>query len=188
MHDKVKSLARPATSRSLRDAVRKARIEEAGRLDESADRRDSEMARLELLKAELDSVFAEVPDQDDRFNLALVPSRPARLWIDLFTYAAIEDASDAYVFVRNGENGRKTLFSSTQIGEMADRITSYMAREIVRRERQEAALLEPLRREDEPAPPAAPANAGTGVVIAAFVIGLLTGAAGLFTAAWLTMP
>ena len=59
-------------------------------------------------------MFAEIPDQDDRFNLALVPSRPARLWIDLFTYAAIDDGSGAYLFVRNSENGRRTLFSSPQ--------------------------------------------------------------------------
>ena len=70
---------------------------------------------------------------------------------------------------------------------MADRITSYMAREIVRRERLEAALIEPLR-EERAASPQAPARLGMGVVVAAFIIGLLTGAAGLFAAAWLTTP
>ena len=85
MDDTVKSIARPAATRSLHDAVRKARVEEAYQLDETADRRDSEIARLELLKAELEAVFAEVPANDDRFTLMLVPSRPARLWIDLFT-------------------------------------------------------------------------------------------------------
>lgn len=188
MDDTVKRIARSATSRSLHEAVRIARVEEAYRLDEAADRRDSEIARLELLKTELEAVFAEVPAKDDRFSLILVPSRPARLWVDLFTYAAIDDASGAYLFVRNGENGRRTLFSSTHVGDMADRITSYMAREIVRRERQEAALLEPLHREDGPAPRPAQAGAGTDIVIAAFAIGLLTGAAGLFAAAWLTIP
>jgi hypothetical protein len=59
------------------------------------------------------------------FNLALVPSRPARLWIDLFTYAAIDEASGAYLFVRNSEEGRRTLYSSTNVADMADRITRY---------------------------------------------------------------
>ena len=188
MDDTVKRIARPAASRSLHEAVRRARVEEAYRLDETADRRDSEIARLELLKAELEAVFAEVPANDERFTLMLVPSRPARLWIDLFTYAAIDDTSGAYLFVRNSESGRRTLFSSAYVGDMADRIMSYMAREIVRRERQEAALLEPLRREEVTAPQAAQTGAGTGIVIAAFVIGLLTGAAGLLAAAWLTTP
>ena len=76
---------------------------------------------------------------------------PARLWIDLFTYAAIDEGTGAYLFVRNSENGRRTLFSSTNVGDMADRVTRYLAHEIVRRERQEAALLEPMRREDRPA-------------------------------------
>ena len=188
MDDTVKRIARPAASRSLHEAVRRARVEEAYRLDETADRRDSEIARLELLKAELEAIFAEVPANDERFSLMLVPSRPARLWIDLFTYAAIDDTSGAYLFVRNSESGRRTLFSSAYVGDMADRIMSYMAREIVRRERQEAALLEPLRREEGTAPQPAQTGAGTGIVIAAFVIGLLTGAAGLLAAAWLTTP
>jgi hypothetical protein len=71
---------------------------------------------------------------------------------------------------------------------MADRITSYMAREIVRRERLEAALIEPLNREERPPSPQAPARLGISVVVSAFIIGLLTGAAGLFAAAWLTTP
>ena len=106
--------------------------------------RDGEIARLELLKAELETVFAELPANDDRFNLVLVPSRPARLWIDLFTYATVDDAG-AYLFVRNSESGRRTLYSSTNIPDIADRITRYMAHEIVHRERMEASLAEPGR-------------------------------------------
>src|SRR5215467_57408 len=102
MDDSVRKLAKPATSRSLREAVRQARVEEAGRLDQAADRRDSEIVKLELLKAELEPVFEDIPG-DDRFCLTLVPSRPARLWIDLFTYAAIADQTGGYLLVRNSE-------------------------------------------------------------------------------------
>jgi hypothetical protein len=186
MDETAKMMARPAASRSLKEAIRKARIEEAETLDRAADTRDGEIARLELLKAELESVFAELPAHDDRFALALVPSRPARLWIDLFTYAAIDEGTGAYLFVRNSEGGRRTLFSSVNVAEMIDRITSYVAREVVRRERLEAALVGSARSgasagEGKP-------RAGTGIVIAAFVIGLLTGAAGLFAAVFLTAP
>ena len=157
--------------------MRKARVEEAYRLDEAADLRDSEIARLKPTKAELQVVFAEIPANDDRFTLMLVPSRPARLWIDLFTYVAVDDASGAYLFIRNSESGRRTLYSTASVSEMADRITGYMAREIVRRERLEAALIEPLQG-GAAASPQAPARLGMGVVVAAFIIGLLTGAAG----------
>ena len=187
MEESVKTIGRPAASRSLREAIRKARLDEAERLDLSADHRDGEIARLDLLKAELEAVFAEIPDHDDRFNLVLVPSRPARLWIDLFTYAAIDDGSGAYLFVRNSESGRRTLFSSSNVADIADRITRYMAHEIVRRERIEAALVEPGRMARLGAE-LAPSGSGMGVVIAAFAIGILTGAAGLVVAVLLSAP
>jgi hypothetical protein len=187
MKDNVKAIARPAASRSLRDAIRKARLEEAERLDVTADQRDGEIARLELLKLELETVFAEIPKQDDRFNLALVPSRPARLWVDLFTYVAVDDGSGAYLFIRNSENGRRTLFSANNVADMADRITGYMAREIVRRERMEGALLEPGRRE-KLAPETEPQSSTMSVVVSAFVVGVVTGAVGLFAAVWLSVP
>ena len=189
MEDGVKSLKQAAASRSLREAIRTARLEEAERLDVSADHRDGEIARLELLKAELETVFSELPPQDDRFNLVLVPSQPARLWIDLFTYAAIDDGTRAYVFVRNGENGRRTLFSSGNVADVADRITRYVANEIVRRERLEAAMLEPARLSQGAAEPEPrQTGAGLGVVIAAFAIGLLTVASGLLAAVRRSAP
>ena len=187
MEENAKSVAWPAASRSLRDAIRKARLEEAERLDIVADLRDGEIARLELLKAELDTVFAELPAHDDRFNIVLVPSRPARLWIDLFTYAAVDDVSGAYLFVRNSENGRRTLFSSNNVADIADRITRYIAHEIVRRERLEAAFTESGRSPLLGLEPQS-TGAGLGVVIAAFTIGLLTGAVGLFAAVWFSAP
>jgi hypothetical protein len=185
MDESVKGVARPAASRSLREAIRKARVDEAERLEHSADRRDGEIARLELLKAELEAVFSEIPGHDDRFNLVLVPSRPARLWIDLFTYAAVDDLSGAYLFIRNSEIGRRTLFSATNVSDITDRITRYMAQEIVRRERQEAAFAEmgrAIRLEGE----LPSARTSLGVVIGAFAIGILTGAVGLFIAVLLT--
>jgi len=186
MDETAKTLARPAATRSLREAIIKARLDEAEQIDRTADARDGEIARLELLKAELETVFAELPAHDERFNLALVPSRPARLWIDLFTYAAIEETSGAYLFVRNSENGRRTLFSSNNVADMVDRITRYVAREVVRRERLEAALVDSGRTATLDGERRS--GSGMGVVIAAFVIGLLTGAVGLFAAVWLTAP
>ncbi len=187
MEDNVKAIARPAASRSLREAIRKARLEEAERLDVTADHRDGEIARLELLKAELEMVFAEVPKHDDRFNLALVPSRPARLWIDLFTYVAVDEVTGAYLFIRNSENGRRTLFTAGNVADMTDRITTHVAHEIVRRERMEAALLEPSPHRKILMEPDG-AGPSMAVVLSAFVIGLVTGAAGLFAAVWLSVP
>lgn len=183
MEDSVKAIARPAASRSLGDAIREARLEEAQRLNVTADNRDGEMARLELLRAELETIFAEIPRPDDRFNLTLVPSRPARLWIDLFTYVCVDEGSGSYLFVRNSENGRRTLFSANNVADMADRIMTYVAHEIVRRERIEAALVDHGAR---PTIITTETSSPTRLALLAFIIGVLTGAAGLFAAVWLS--
>lgn len=185
MDDNVKAIAQPVATRSLREAIRKARVEEAERLDLTADHRDGELARLELLKAELDAVFAEISNHDDRFNLALVPSRPARLWVDLFTYVTVDEGANAYLFIRNSENGRRILFRATNVAETADRITDYVAGEIVRRERMEAGLVQPGARSQEFAEPPRP-QLNTRMVVLSFIIGVLTGAVGLFAAVWLS--
>ena len=185
MEESVKGIARPAASHSLREAIRKARLDEAERLDLTADYRDGEIARLELLKAELETLFADIPTHDDRFNLTLVPSRPARLWVDLFTYAAVDDNTGAYLFIRNSENGRRTLFSANNVTDVADRITTYIAHEIVRRERMEAPLVNEATRQRF-VPENESARPGTRLVLSAFIVGLLTGVAGLFAAVWLS--
>ena len=185
MDNSVKAIAHPAASRSLREAIGKARLKEAERLDRTADHRDGEIARLELLKAELDSVFADIPNHDDRFNLALVPSRPARLWVDLFTYVTVDEGTNAYLFMRNSENGRRTLFRATNVVEAADRITDYVAGEIVRRERMDVALVQPGIRPQGAYVEANP-RLNTRMVVLGFIVGLLTGAVGLFAAVWLS--
>ncbi|ODS01310.1 hypothetical protein AUC68_00075 [Methyloceanibacter methanicus] len=87
--------------------------------------------------------------------------------------------------MRNSENGRRTLFRATNVVETADRITDYVAGEIVRRERMEAGLLQPAIRphgtDAEPKP-----RLNTRMVILSFIVGLLTGAVGLFAAVWLS--
>jgi hypothetical protein len=100
---------------------------------------------------------------------------------------AIDDGSGAYLLIRNSENGRRTLFSASNVSDMADRITTYMAQEIVRRERMEAALLEPGPRQKLVMEPER-SGPSMGVVLSAFVIGVITGAAGLFAAVWLSIP
>jgi hypothetical protein len=167
MDRSAKVLKHPAASRSLREAIRRARLEEAERLDEAADHRDGEFARLELLKSELEAVFADIPT------------------IDLFTYVTVDEGTNVYLFMRNSEDGRRTLFRTTNVAEMADRIADYVARQIVRRERiEEAAGRTNIAHRDASADSKPTFNAR--VVILSFIIGLLTGAVGLFAAVWLS--
>lgn len=170
-----------ATSGSLRDAISQARLDEAEQIDDALDQRSSELARLEILKNNLQRIFDEIPAADDRFELALVPSEPARLWIDMFSYVEMDAAGERYRFVRNERNGRKVLVDTRDDGVVRGRVTEYIARQVVVRERELSGI-------SGTAPRLArrrPRRLRIGLVMSAFVIGLLTGVAGLFAVGWL---
>ena len=178
MEKPVKESRDLAQSGSLREAVSQARLEEAQTIDSELDLRSSEMARLEILKSALEKIFEEIPGDDERFELALVPSTPARLWIDMFSYVEMDAECERYRLVRNQREGRRVLVDSNDIGVIKGRITEYVARQIVARERQLAGFSD--------LPPLGARRRGrVWRLIAAFAIGLLTGVVGLFALGWL---
>lgn len=171
MKKSAKNPDQPAPAKSLRDAIHLARIQEAEQIDRSVDRRSTEMARLEVLHAAVEPVFEDIPFEDDRFSLALVPSRPARLWIDIMTYVAMDNAAEVYRMIRNEGTGRRVLVETDDVGAMAGRVTEYVAREIVAREREASGFSYDrimTRRQG---------RSRAGMAIAAFIIGVLAGAA-----------
>lgn len=176
-----------AAGRSLSEAIRQARLKEAVALDETADRRSAELARLEVLKAGLVRLFDEIPDGDDRFELMLVPSQPARLWIDIFTYVTVDPPSRTYRLVRNGRQGRRVLAETHDAAEMTEHVVDYVAQQIVARER-EMDGFDLLARHRTPAAPAPAKGARLGIVVAAYVVGLLTGVVGLLAIGYLITP
>lgn len=171
MKKSAKSPDQPASATSLREAIHLARLQEAEQIDSTVDHRSTEMARLEVLHAAVEHVFDDIPLEDDRFSLALVPSRPARLWIDIMTYVAVDNSGEIYRMIRNEGTGRRVLIESDDVGVMAGRITEYVAREIVSRERHASGFsydrVMTGRRH----------KGRAGVAIAGFIIGLLAGAA-----------
>ncbi len=173
-----KQLEEPATATSLREAIHLARVHEAEDIDTSVDRRSTEMARLEVLYLAVEHVFDDIPMEDDRFALTLVPSQPARLWLDIFTYVAMDSSGEVYRLIRNSGTGRTVMVETHDVGVMAGRITEYVAREIVVRERHASGFSYERR-------PRRPRNKSrTGVVIASFIIGILAGIAGLLAFGW----
>lgn len=173
-----KQLDEPATATSLRDAIHMARVQEAEDIDSSVDRRSTEMARLEVLFASVEHVFDDIPLEEDRFALTLVPSQPARLWIDIFTYVAMDASGEVYRLIRNSGTGRTVLVETHDVGMMAGRITEYVAREIILRERDASGFsYDRLPRRPKQ-------RSRAGIVIAGFIIGILTGIAGLLSFGW----
>jgi len=163
--------------RSLRLAVRKARLSQADRIDVIVDLRDAELARLELLYDELRPVFAEMPEQYDQFECALVPGDTPRLWLDMLAYVSMGADKRTYRLVQDRREGRHVLYESADAAEMADHVTEYLAHKIIERERAlESAALPVV----EPAEIRTQKNYGGMAVFLSLVCGFFLGALALF--------
>jgi hypothetical protein len=183
--------------RSLTDAIRRVRTAEAERSDVVVELRDAEKARLELLADELQSVFSEVPADNETFQFRVAGETPPRLWIDMTAFIAMGRDRRTYRFLKDTRLGRTVILETADTGDMADCVTNYVAERIIERERAMEGdwLLQRVRR-DEPKrnrnarrliEAAAPLNEshGLGWVVAAFLLGILIGAVVLFGWAWM---
>jgi hypothetical protein len=172
-----------APTRRLKEAVRQARIDLAERTGVVVDLRNAEMARLQLLNDALDPVFAEIPPEVELFDRGLVPGDPPRLWIDMIAHVAMGHDKRVYRFLQDTRLGRRVLAESVEISEIAAAVTQYVARRLVERERalaDETGVVAPEPRVTvvRQRPPR------RGRAFAAFVLGLVVGAAGLLAIAW----
>jgi len=182
--------------RSLTDAIRRVRTAEAERSDVVVELRDAEKARLELLADELKSVFAEVPDDNETFLFSVSGGTPPRLWVDMTAFVAMGRDRRTFRFLKDTRIGRTVILETTDVGDMADCVTNYVAERIVERERALEGdwLLNRIRRE-EAKPKRNPGklteaatslrdNQSMGWVAAAFLLGILFGLVVLFGWAW----
>ena len=173
----------PATpTPRLKEAVRQARIDLAERTGVVVDLRNAEMARLQLLNDALDPVFAEVPPEIELFDRGLVPGDPPRLWIDMIAHVVMGRDKRVYRFLQDTRLGRRVLAESVEVGEIAAAVTNYVARRMVERERVLAG--ESTVVAHEPRVTMARGRPPRGRAFAAFVLGLVIGAAGLLAIAW----
>jgi hypothetical protein len=129
----VPSEAEPASP--LREAMHQARVEAAERTAVVVDLRDAEWARLELLNEALDPLFAEVPADVDLFDRGVTRGETPRLWIDSVAHVAMGRDKRVYRFLHDTRIGRHVLAESTEIGDIVQAVTSYVARRIVERQR-----------------------------------------------------
>jgi hypothetical protein len=155
----------------LKDALRKARVDQAERSGVVVDLHDAEIARLEVLNEALDPVFEEVPATVDLFDRGISRGETPRLWIDAIAHIGMGRDKRVYRFVQDTRYGRKVLAESVNVGEMVDAVTKYLAQRLIERER---AKLERRRRRRR--------------AIKAFLFGLFMGFATLIAAALLFGP
>ena len=200
--------------RSLRETIRKVRTAETERADVVVELRDAERARLELLAEELRTVFNEVPEDDDQFIFIVAAGTPPRLWIDMTSFVVMARDRRSYRFLKDTRLGRTVILETAKLDDMADTITHYVAERIIERERAlegdwlaKRVMRDEIARREErqemtrrqereavaasalsPAPQGSGADArNLGWVVAAFLGGLLVGAAILLGYAWVAV-
>src|SRR5246127_1326643 len=124
----------PARPPSLRDALRRARIEAADRTGVVVDLRDAEVARLEILNEALDPLFAQVPAEIDLFDRGISQGGTPRLWIDVVAHIVMGRDKRIYRFVQDTRFGRIVIAESHEVSAIVEAVTDYVARRMVERE------------------------------------------------------
>jgi len=124
----------------LRDAMRKARVAQTVRNDVIVDLRETELARLEVLADTLAPVFAELPKDAEQFECSLVAGGTPRLWIDMLAFIDMGRDKRTYRFVSDTRSGRQIMLETTNVADIADKVTNYIAHRLVERERSLAAV------------------------------------------------
>ncbi|MCC8968258.1 hypothetical protein H8A95_39685 [Bradyrhizobium sp. Pear76] len=161
---------------TLREALRRARIEAADRTGVVVELRDAEVARLEILNDALDPLFAQVPEKVDLFDRGISQGETPRLWIDVVAHVLMGRDKRIYRFVQDTRFGRTVLAESHDVAVIVDAVTDYVARRMI--EREHAMVATPLPVAEPPAPPPAPVVApkrrgGVGMFVLGFVMGAL---------------
>src|SRR5947208_5881570 len=96
----------------LKDALRKARVEQAERTGVVVDLHDAEVARLELLNDELDKLCEEIPNEIDLFDRGISRGEHPRLWLDAVAHVAMGRDKRVYRFLQDTRYGRRVIAES----------------------------------------------------------------------------
>jgi hypothetical protein len=168
---------------SLKEAVRRTRIEIAEKSSVVVDLRDAEVARLELLNDALDPLFHETPPDIDLFDRGISRGDTPRLWLDAISHVAMARDKRRYRFVQDTRFGRKVLAESNDIADIVEAVTHYVAARIIERERALAEDEGPLHARLYRSLHGSRRRSRWRIV-RAFVFGLIAGCIALFAVLW----
>ena len=119
----------------LTDTIRAIRIEEAERTGVVVALREADIARLDILHDRLKPVLADIPRGVDLFDVAVTPGATPRLWIDMIAFVEMARDKRSYRFLQDTREGRRVMIESADADQVAERITAYIARRLIERER-----------------------------------------------------
>jgi hypothetical protein len=171
--------------RRLAAAIREVKTNNADRTDVVVDLREAQQTRLEILAQDLEQVFADIPSDDERFDLNVTGGLQPRLWIDAVSHVTMGRDKRTYRFLKDTRNGRIVLAETPDIKKAAHAVTLYVAERMVERE----AVLAGDR--EVPAPvlgvldrPPAKAAFDVFTSLALFLAGAFVGVASVIYFAW----
>lgn len=187
----------PVPDSRLKEAMHRAREEQAERTDVLVDMRDAEIARLEVLHGGLGDSLKVIPADNDMFEIVLSRGNKPRLWIDMLAFVVMGRDRRTYRFMRDTRDGRQVLFESTDPDTVSTRIHDYAAHRIIEREKAldaagDYAVL-PIEAEmdadaDSESQHAAARRSGFGSVLASFILGMVAGVAVLLAYGYVQIP
>jgi hypothetical protein len=124
---------------SLSAALRRARIDNAARSNVLADLRAAEIARLEILREQLEPVLAQLPRDCDLFDVAVSPGERPRLFIDQIGFVELGQDCRTYRFLQDTRHGRINICDSDKPDPIVEAVTAYIAHRLIEREKALAA-------------------------------------------------
>ena len=181
MSDPVENHTQAGEGR-LAATIREVKNAFADRDDVVVDIREAQFTRLELLADELKPVFAEVPLDDDWFDLVISSGSQPRLWIDAVAHVTMARDRRTYRFLRDTRLGRTVLAESADMKPVADQVTRYIAERMIERRRAMEGDTVVLERAPAPEPVAEePARKGAsfGAVLRGLLVILIGGLVGV---------
>src|ERR1700730_16170883 len=107
----------------LKEALRKARVEQADRTGVVVDLHDAEIARLELLSDALDPLFEQIPAENDLFDRGVSRSGTPRLSIEPVAHGDIRRDKRVCRLLQDTRYGRKVLGETGNVIEIVNAVT-----------------------------------------------------------------
>ena len=131
--DHSADLSRPA--RSLKSTIGVIRDQNADRDDVVVELKSAEQARLRMVADQIRPLFDEIDETDDRFELVISRGERVRLWIDMTSFVAMGKDKRTFRFLKDTRMGRIVLAETTDLEQISDVVSKYIAEKILERER-----------------------------------------------------
>lgn len=125
----------PEAVQSLKQAMRRARYDDAERAGVTAEMRAARLGRLEMLQEALRPLIAQIPKDVDLFDVGLMPGANPRLFIDMIGFVEMARDTRVYRLVQDTRHGRVHIAESAEVATMVDACTDYVARRLLERDK-----------------------------------------------------